>query len=104
MPAPGLTSFTLPPAPKTSGTMTENPAPAAANPGSAQPGDGAHNAQVRPAAATRPPVRTVRTLPKRNVIASPNNRNAAIAAENTAYPAAAVPGPAARICRKYTPV
>ena len=38
------------------------------------------------------------------MIQSPKNRKIAMAAENTEYPAAAVPGPAFKTCFRYTAV
>ncbi|MDQ2839990.1 MAG: hypothetical protein M3Y72_02915, partial [Acidobacteriota bacterium] len=104
IPTPGLTFSTLPPEPKTSGMMTENPAPTSANPGIVQPGDVMHNAHSKPNAPRILPLLTAARGPSFDVIQSPRNRKIAMAAENTEYPAAAVPGPAFKACRKYTAV
>src|SRR5690348_924872 len=104
IPAPGLIDSTLPPEPKTSGMITEKPAPVAANPGNDQPGDCTDKAHTSPPAATRLPVRTVSMGPRRAVMISPRKRKIAMDAEKTAYPVAAVPAPACSTCFRYTAV
>src|ERR1035441_4037229 len=54
-PAPSLTCGMRPPAANTSGMIEENPAPAAANPASAQYGEWTSSAKLSPAAAVAPP-------------------------------------------------
>jgi hypothetical protein len=74
--------------------MIENPHPATPNPGIAQAASGIDNAHPSPTAATNPPALTARSGPSLVVTQSPKNLIVAMAAENTEYPAAAVPGPA----------
>src|SRR5947208_1052032 len=100
IPGPGFTDGTRPPPPKTRGMITDSPAPAAPNPGKDDAGVGAASASSNPNAASKQPARTVRIGPSLLVIMSPRKRNPAIAPENTAYPAAAIPGPAASDWRR----
>ncbi len=104
MPAPGETPFTLPADPKTNGIIIENPHPANPNPGIAHPGSRIDKAHPNPPAASKLPFLTARIGPNLAVTISPKKRIVAIAPENTAYPAAAVPCPAFKTCRKYNAV
>ncbi len=78
------------------GKMLASPRPATAKPAQAVQAVGASAPSSMPAVAVIPPAISARAAPKRCTTAVPVSRPMVIASANTAYPAAAVPGPAAR--------